>query len=115
MRDAINGHINHSRTLKHKVYACIIPGCLFFLFHNWPIKNWLQLLTSIFLTGSWFMFLFNGYWGWKVAKDPFYRSTAVGKNLSRFDRFFMHWPKLLYALFMLALVAGSTWLYIKAL
>lgn len=68
-------------------------------------------MKSVFLTGAWFMFLFNAAWGWKIERDPFYRSTAVGKNLSWSDKIFLHWPKGLYILFIVALLTGATILY----
>lgn len=78
--------------------------------------NWLTILASgksAIFTGSWFMFLFNAAWGLKVDKDPFYRSTAIGKNLPRFDRMVLHWPKWVYILFVLAVVTGATIFYFK--
>lgn len=116
LKDARNGHINHTRAWKIKALSCIFPVVLFTLsLTRAPQFNWSTLLASgksILLTGAWFMFLFNGLWGWKVAKDPFYRSTAVGKNIAWSDKIFLHWPKGLYILFMVALVTGATLIYL---
>lgn len=115
LKDARNGHINHTKAWKIKALTCILPVALFTIsLTGLRFAGWFTVLASgksIFLTGAWFMFLFNGLWGWKVAKDPFYRSTAVGKNLPWSDRIFLHWPKIVYALFMVALVTVATLTY----
>lgn len=113
LKDARNGHINHSRGLKIKAGAVSISIILFFLRYNWPIHDWWQLSYSIGFVGAWFLRLFNGLWGLKVANDFFYRSTAVGKNLSGYDRIVLHWPKILYALFECGLCISSTIIYFK--
>lgn len=115
-KDARNGHTNHSRNLKWKILSCT-PAGIFFLINltGWQsLMEWMTLwesVKSILLTATWFMFLFNELWGIKVSGDPFYRSTAVGKNLSWFDRQVLHWPKGLYILFMGCLVTGATLIY----
>jgi hypothetical protein len=115
LKDARNGHINHTRSWKIKALTCIPSVVLFTLsLTSAPGFGWLTLLASgksILLTGAWFMLLFNCLWGWKVYKDPFHRSTAVGKSLSWSDRKMLHWPKWLYVLFMVALVTGATLTY----
>lgn len=113
LKDARNGHINHSRGVKIKWIATILSVILFFLYHNYPIKNGWQLVRSFFLCGAWFLRLFNGLWGLKVANDFFYRSTAIGKNISKYDRMVLHWPKILYASFEIGLCFLSTYLYIN--
>lgn len=110
------GRVNHSKALKWKILTSIPAGIsLTINLTGWPPQlNWITLLASgksILLTGTWFLFLFNGYWGWRAEKDWFYRSTAVGKNISRWDRFVLPWPKWLYILFVLALVTGATLIY----
>lgn len=115
-RDALNGHINHTKAWKIKALTCILPVILFTLaLTGWPVRwDWWVALAwakSVILTGAWFLVLFNMLWGWKVARDPFYRSTAVGKNLPWSDEIFLHWPKWLYILFMISLVTGATILY----
>lgn len=67
---------------------------------------------SILLTGTWFLFLFNGLWGWRAKKDIFYRSTATGKDISRWDRMVLHWPKGLYISFVILLLIISTFIYV---
>lgn len=116
-RDALNGHINHTRAWKIKALTCIPSVALFTLsLTGWPVKfDWFLAMActkSVFLTGAWFMFLFNGLWGLKVAKYWFYRSTAVGKDLPWSDKIFLHWPKWLYILFMVLLVSGATIFYL---
>lgn len=112
LRDARNGHINHSRSLKWKILSSVLPGLLLSraLWNDNPL--WLVILLGTLLTGVWFAFLFNGIWGVIIANDLFYRSTAVGKNLSRFDRFVLHWPKLLYAGVCIGIVSLVTLAYI---
>lgn len=117
-RDALNGHINHTKAWKIKALTCIPSVVLFTLsLTGWPVE-WRVALTGLgratFFTGAWFMFLFNLLWGISVYKDPFHRSTAVGKNLSWFDRKILHWPKGLYILFMVALIGAATILYFYA-
>jgi hypothetical protein len=116
LKDARNGHINHTRAWKIKALSCISSVILFTLYKTGYhlLMEWTTLWASgksILLTGAWFMFLFNMAWGLKVANDPFYRSTAVGKNLPWSDKLFLHWPKWLYILFMLVLVSGATIIY----
>lgn len=116
LKDARNGHINHTRAWKIKAVTCI-PAVILFTIHKTGLQlsmEWVTLWASgksILLTGAWFMFLFNATWGIKVANDPFYRSTAVGKDLPWSDEIFLHWPKWLYILFMLCLVTGATIIY----
>lgn len=114
-RDALNGHINHTKAWKIKALTCFPSVVLFTIYiASAPLAVWNTVLASgksILLTGAWFMFLFNGLWGWKVAKDWFYRSTAIGKNLPWSDKIFLHWPKWLYILFTLSLVTGATLIY----
>lgn len=112
------GRVNHSKALKWKILACIPAGFFFTItLTGWPINfNWSTVLASgksILLTGTWFLFLFNGYWGQRAQRSWFYRSTAVGKNISRWDKFVLPWPKWLYILFMLALVSGATIIYFQ--
>lgn len=116
LKDARNGHINHTRAWKIKALTCIpVVALLTINWTGWPVTEWPVALTGFgkatFFTGAWFMFLFNGLWGWKVAKSWWYRSTAVGKNLSWFDRQVLHWPKGLYILFIGCLVTGATLIY----
>lgn len=115
LKDARNGHINHTKAWKIKALTCILPVALFTIsLTGLRFAGWFTVLASgksILFCGAWFMFLFNGLWGWKVAKSWWYRSTAVGKNLSWFDRKVLHWPKGLYILFILALVTGATLIY----
>jgi len=115
-KDALNGHINHTRAWKIKALTCTLPVILFTLsLTGWPVKwNWFLAMActkSVFLTGAWFMFLFNGLWGWKVARSWFYRSSAVGKNLPWSDKLFLHWPKGLYILFIVVLIGAATTFY----
>jgi len=114
-RDALNGHINHTKAWKIKALTCVPSVVLFTISLTSAPFSVLDISLasgkSILLTGAWFMFLFNGMWGWKVAKDIFYRSTAVGKNLPWSDKVFLHWPKWLYILFMVALVTVATLFY----
>src|SRR5690348_6491584 len=115
LKNARNGHINHTKAWKIKALSCI-PSVILFTINltSAPQFDWLTVLASgksILITGGWFFFLFNAAWGWKVARDPFYRSTAVGKNLSWSDRVFLHWPKGVYVLFMIAMVTGATIIY----
>ena len=110
------GRVNHSRALKWKILTCILPVILFTIHKTgWPLLiNWSTVLAggkSILLTGAWFLFLFNGLWGWRAQHDPFYRSTAIGKNLSRLDRLVLHWPKGLYIFFIVVLLIGATLIY----
>jgi hypothetical protein len=112
LRDALNGHINHSRSLKWKILSCAIPGVCFLI----PLWNnstwWMAGLVSLTFTASWFSFLFNGTWGLKVAEDWFYRSTAKGKSKSRFDKLVQSWPKKVYIAVMCLETIGVTVLYI---
>lgn len=119
LKDARNGHINHTRAWKIKALTCLLPVILFILaLTGWPVKwDWslaMACTRSVILTGAWFLFLFNAAWGIKVSGDPFYRSTAVGKNLPWSDRIFLHWPKWLYILFIVALVTEATIFYFYA-
>lgn len=113
----VTGRINHSKALKPKILACI-PAVLLFTLHKtgWPLLMDQATLwgssKSVLLTAAWFLFLFNSFWGWRVQRDPFYRSTAVGKNLSRFDQLVLHWPKGLYIFFILALISVATIFYL---
>lgn len=115
LKDARNGHINHTRAWKIKAVTCIPSVILFTLsLTSAPFLSWSTFLASgksILLSGAWFMVLFNAAWGVKVARDPFYRSTAIGKNLSWSDRLFLHWPKGLYIFFIVALLTGATLIY----
>lgn len=118
LRDALNGHINHTRAWKIKALTCTPSVVLFTIYWTgWPLE-WPTALNGVWravlFSGTWFMFLFNAAWGIKVSGDPFYRSTAVGKNLPWSDKIFLHWPKWLYILFMCALVTGATLIYFYA-
>jgi hypothetical protein len=120
LKDARNGHINHSRAWKWKAIASFPSGVLFALgITGWPVPiKWHSLLSipvSALLLLCWFMFLFNAVWGIKVANDPFYRSSAVGKNLAWSEKLILHWPKWLYIFSMLGICAGSLLLYLKQL
>lgn len=120
LKDAKNGHINHSRAWKWKAIASIPAGVLFSLsITGVPVPIvWSSLLSipvASFLLMSWFLFLFNALWGIRVANDPFYRSTAVNKNLAWSEKIILHWPKWLYIFVMLGLCAGSLIIYIKQL
>jgi hypothetical protein len=110
------GRVNHSKALKVKILLSIPAGVFFTInLSGWPVMwNWFIILASAksaIFAGAWFMFLFNGLWGVRADKDWFYRSTAVGSNISKFDRFVLHWPKWLYILFIVALVTGATLFY----
>lgn len=110
------GRVNHSKALVWKILACIPAGFFFTItLTGWPFWfSWFTVLASgksILLTGTWFLFLFNGYWGWRVEKSWFYRSKAVGANISKWDKMVLHWPKGLYILFVLALITGATLIY----
>ncbi len=109
LRDAKNGHINHSRALKIKIASCIIPVLIVASFSNF---RWIwALLTAIFLVGALFVLFFEGIWGIKVANDFFYRSTAVGKNKSETDQWVQFWPKWLYIAVKIAMVLLSMYVY----
>jgi len=110
------GRVNHSKALKWKVVLSIPAGIFFTIYlTGWPpLFSWNTVLASgksIVNGGAWFLSLFNGIWGWRADKDIFYRSTAVGANISKFDRMVLHWPKGLYILFIVVLVAGATLIY----
>lgn len=113
------GRINHSKALKPKILSCI-PAIILFTIHKtgWHlVMSWSTVLAggkSILLTATWFLFLFNSLWGWRADRDVFYRSTAVGKNLPRFDKMVLHWPKGLYIFFIVVLVTGATLIYFYA-
>lgn len=110
-----DGHINHTKAWKVKALTCIPSVTLFTIYLTSAPFSGLDIFLasgkSILLTGAWFMFLFNAAWGWMVARDPFYRSTAVGKSLPWSDKIFLRWPRWLYILFMVLLVSGATILY----
>lgn len=115
LRDAKNGHINHSRALKWKILSCVIPGACFLL-SLWQSNTWwLAGLISAGMVGIWFTFLFNGLWGLRVDRDWFYRSTAEGKNLSLFDRIVRPWSRSFYIAICCLVTAGITLLYILKL
>lgn len=110
------GRVNHSKALKWKILSCIPAGILFTTnLTGWPCSmEWMTLwesVKSILLTATWFLFLFNEIWGYRAYHKLFARSTAVGKNISRWDRFVLPWPKLLYVSFVLVLVTGATLIY----
>lgn len=110
------GRVNHSKALKWKILTCIPAGFFFAItLTGWPVGvSWLTVLAcgkAALLTGAWFLFLFNGYWGYRVSKSWFYRSKAVGKNISRWDKLVLPWPKWLYILFMVVLIGAATILY----
>lgn len=113
------GRVNHSRGLKWKMVFSIPAGILFTIYlTGWPVGVTLDTVLacgkSALLTGTWFLFLFNELWGYRAYHTFFARSTAVGKNISRWDRFVLPWPKWLYILFMVALVGAATILYFYA-
>lgn len=110
------GRVNHSKALKVKIISAI-PAVITFVIYltGWPLfLEWITLwasVKSILLTGTWFLFLFNSLWGYRAKKDIFYRSTATGKNISRWDRLVLHWPRKLYIAFIVVLVLGATLIY----
>jgi hypothetical protein len=115
LRDARNGHINHSRSLKFKILSAVLPGACF-LISLWPTNSWWAAgLIASLMTGLWFAFLFNGIWGLKIADDWFYRSTASGKNLSKFDKLVRSWPKWVYQVVTSTVTGAITTIYIKNL
>lgn len=110
------GRVNHSRAWKWKVLFSIPAGILFLInLTGWPVLfNSATILASgkaSLLTATWFLFLFNELWGIRAYHTLFARSTAVGANISKFDRFVLHWPKAVYILFIVALLTGSTIFY----
>lgn len=111
------GRVNHSKALKWKILFSIPAGILFTInLTGWPVGVTLDTVLacgkSALLTGAWFLFLFNELWGYRAYHTFFARSTAVGKNISRWDRLVLPLPKLLYAFIILALVTGATILYL---
>lgn len=110
------GRVNHSKAWKWKAMLSI-PAGIFFLINltGWPVMwNWfagVAFCKSAIFTAIWFLFLFNSLWGYRAAKDIFYRSTAVDKEISRWDKMVLHWPKAVYILFIVALVTGATIFY----
>lgn len=111
-----SGRVNHSKALKWKIILSIPAGILFMInLTGWPpMWNWFTTVAcvkSAIFGGTWFLFLFNELWGYRAEKTLFYRSTAAGKNISRWDKFVLPWPKWLYILFMVAIVAGATLIY----
>lgn len=112
----LTGRVNHSKAWKWKAMLSIPAAILFTInLTGWQsLMEWTTLwesVKSILLTATWFMFLFNELWGIRAYHTFFARSTAVGANISKFDRFVLHWPKLLYALFIISLVVGATIFY----
>lgn len=112
----LTGRVNHSKALKWKIITSLPAGILLLIYLTGVplLLEWITLwasVKSILLTGTWFLFLFNSLWGYRAAKDIFYRSTATGKEISRWDRFVLHWPRKLYILFIGCLVTGATLIY----
>lgn len=119
-RDARNGHINHSRGLKIKSAVSFLSVCLFYYhIHTGPFlpiwdQKWQvlwELVKSSWMTGAYFMLLFNSIWGLRVKKDIFYRSTATGKNKSWSDEIMDEWPRRVYIAFLLGNPILTTYLY----
>ncbi len=109
MRDAKNGHINHSKALRIKIVSCLPTLAILASFSNW--KWILAICSSTFLVGAFFMLCFEGAWGMKVANDFFYRSTAIGKNKATSDKIVQNLPKWLYITLKLLMVLFSMYVY----
>lgn len=109
LRDAKNGHINHSKALRIKIVSCLPTIAILASFSNW--KWILALGSSAFLVGMLFMLCFEGAWGMKVANDFFYRSTATGKNKSNTDKWVQKWSRGFYISVKITLVLLSMYVY----
>lgn len=113
------GRVQHSKAWRWKVLLSIPAGICFVIYLiGWPVM-WNRFAgvafgKSAIFTAIWFLFLFNAVWGWRANKDIFYRSTAVGANISKWDKMVLHWPKWLYILFMVVLIGAATILYFYA-
>lgn len=109
LRDARNGHINHTRALKIKVVSCLPSIVLFALSSNF---RWvIALLSSTFLVGAYFFLFFEMLWSLKVYKVPFHKGTATGKNQSKTDNILEDWPIAAIIALKLALCIVSAWFY----
>lgn len=109
MKDAKNGHINHSRGLLIKIGACSLSGVCFALSSNfiWIIA----LLSSAFMVASFFHLFFEMLWSVKVYSTPFHKSTATGKNKSGTDKDVEKLPMWAIIAIKLSLVLVSLYVY----
>lgn len=109
LKDAKNGHINHSKSLKIKVVSCLPSIVLFALSSNF---RWIiALLSSTFLVGTYFFLLFELLWSVKVYNTPFHKGTATGKNQGKTDKMLEDWPIAAIIALKLVLCIVSAWFY----
>lgn len=109
LKDAKNGHINHSKALNIKIASCIPSIVLFAVSSNfiWIVA----LLSSSFLVGAYFFLLFEMLWSVKVYNVPFHKGTATGKNRAKTDKLLEDWPIAAIIALKLVLCIVSAWLY----
>ncbi len=109
LKDAKNGHINHSKAFKIKALSCL-PAI--FLFASISNFRWvIALISSSFLVGSYFFLLFEMAWSLKVYNTPFHKGTATGKNRANTDKWLSHWSVAKIIALKLILCIASMWLY----
>jgi len=114
LKDAKNGHINHTKNLMRvKVPACT-PSIVFFALATEARWIWALFFSSL-LVGSWFYLLFEGVWGLKVYNDPFHKSTATGKNRGFGDKVVADFPRWAYITMKILFIIVSTYFYSKLL
>lgn len=109
IKDAKNGHINHSKALKIKAGSCIPAIICLALATNF---RWVfALCAASFITGSYFFLLFELLWSVKVYNSPFHKGTSIGKNKGRTDKLLEDWPIPAIIALKLVLCIVSAWFY----
>lgn len=109
LKDAKNGHINHSKAWKIKALSCI--PCILSLSSISNFKWLIALTVSAFVVACFFYFFFDMAWSLKVYGEPFHKSTATGKNKANSDKLVSNWPVPIIIAFKLLLILLSLWLF----